>query len=172
MKELKQALAKNIFDFLETYAKIKADYDPEFEDPEDRFNGPDPSEMECAAKLLEKGETPNIPNSSWRSGCYKLDLPSYEIKGEDIHNHLKEEIILFVRRDEKGWKKENVVENPSHEVFVKFEYRGYLVQHVNMPEFGVLSWMFEPLVKQTGQEREWRVGELAVLNAIDEYESE
>ncbi|MDI6975972.1 hypothetical protein [Serratia sp. Se-RSBMAAmG] len=65
--------------------------------------------------------------------------------------------------------KTNVVENPEQDVAVSFEYRGYIVKHVTLKEFGVLNWMFEPLDKIHDGEREWRVSEEMVIEAIDEY---
>lgn len=69
-------------------------------------------------------------------------------------------------------EKVNVEENPDDNVSVRFEYRGYMVQHVTLPEFGVLSWMFEPLDKSSDIEREWRTSEEGVIEAINSYEDE
>lgn len=69
-------------------------------------------------------------------------------------------------------EKINVVENPDNDVSIRFEYRGYMVQHVTLPEFGVLKWMFEPLDKSSDIEREWRTSEELVIEAIDSYEDE
>lgn len=66
----------------------------------------------------------------------------------------------------------NVEKNPDQDVSLRFEYRGYLVQHVTLPEFGVLNWMFEPLDKTSSIEREWRTSEDLVIEAIDGYEDE
>lgn len=68
--------------------------------------------------------------------------------------------------------KTNVETNPEQDVSLRFEYRGYLVQHVTLPEFGVLNWMFEPLNKTSSIEREWRTSEELVIEAINEYEYE
>ena len=69
-------------------------------------------------------------------------------------------------------EKLNIVENPRPDVSVRFEYRGYMVQHVTLPEFGVLNWMFEPLDENYDIEREWRTSEEEAIKAIDSYEDE
>lgn len=96
MKEQALQLAIEIHAFIAKYAKIKADYDPDYEDEEDRFNGPDSSGMEVAAKSLEKGLVPSHPASSWASGCYKMNLDQGE--GFKIHEDLSERINFFVHR--------------------------------------------------------------------------
>ncbi len=74
--------------------------------------------------------------------------------------------------NEEKHKKSNVKTNPDRDISIRFEYRGYLVQHVTLPEFGVLNWMFEPLDKTSSMEREWRTSEELVIEAINEYEYE
>jgi hypothetical protein len=65
-----EELASAIRAFVETHAKTRADYDPEWDEPEERFNGPDPSCMMAAAEALERGETPGPVFSQWGSGCW------------------------------------------------------------------------------------------------------
>lgn len=67
----RKALAIEIRDFLEKHAGIAANYDPEYDDFEDRFSGPDPAMLEMAAIALEKDiEIDFYPHSEWGSGCY------------------------------------------------------------------------------------------------------
>jgi hypothetical protein len=81
-------------------------------------------------------------------------------------------VDLFNKVKFMAHEKINVVENPDNDVSIRFEYRGYMVQHVTLPEFGVLKWMFEPLDKSSDIEREWRTSEELVIEAIDSYEDE
>lgn len=79
-----EALASEIRMFLDLHAKIAANYDPDYDDPEERFNGPDSVMMEMAAISLEKTNSLNFHvNSSWNSGCYKGDN-----QAESWHNEL------------------------------------------------------------------------------------
>lgn len=78
-------LSKEILAFLAKYAKDKADFDPEFEDEEERFNGPDSSMFYAAAKMLQAGRKPCAVLSGWGSGCYKTNVDD---KGFEIHQHL------------------------------------------------------------------------------------
>lgn len=64
-------LADDIREFLDDHAKVRPDYDPEFEEPAERFTSPDASELLAAARIIEKGnELPSMPWSSWGSGGY------------------------------------------------------------------------------------------------------
>lgn len=64
-------LVKEIFDFLDAHAKTAADYDPDFDDVGERFNGPDSSMLFSAASRLMYGVSLIPVQSSWTSGCYK-----------------------------------------------------------------------------------------------------
>lgn len=64
-------LAKEIFQFLKDYAKIAADYDPDFDLEESKFSGPDSSMLFSAAHALDIGAKPDKVFSSMESGCYK-----------------------------------------------------------------------------------------------------
>lgn len=86
-------LSKEIKAFIAKYAKIKADYDPEYEDEEDRFNGPDSAMMELAAKQLEKGEIPIRVHSDWGSGCYNMFLDQ---DGFKVHEDLVSRIYKII----------------------------------------------------------------------------
>jgi hypothetical protein len=71
MNEHSELIAE-IRDFIQKHAGISPNYDPKFDQPEDRFTGPDPSMLEGAAALLEAGkDIPFYVHSEWGSGCYK-----------------------------------------------------------------------------------------------------
>lgn len=78
-------LAARIEAFLDTHAKIAASYDPEFDDPEERFNGPDSAMFEAAAKALRAGQNPPHVRSTYSSGCY---APIADKGAEAEHNEL------------------------------------------------------------------------------------
>jgi hypothetical protein len=63
-------LSERIRAFLEKYAQIRPDYDPEFDDPEDRWTGPDSSLLEYVADSLAAGNVPGGVIVSWESGCF------------------------------------------------------------------------------------------------------
>lgn len=93
MKTEKLQLAKEIKAFVEKYAKIRADFDPEWDEEEDRFNGPDSAMMAAAAEQLENGEKPLRVHSDWHSGCYKTNLDD---KGFAMHQSLVERIYIII----------------------------------------------------------------------------
>lgn len=67
MKEL----SKEIFDFLEQYANISPNYDPNYDSYCERFTSPDASELYAFADYLDSGNIPNfVPNSAWVSCGY------------------------------------------------------------------------------------------------------
>lgn len=83
MKSEMLQLSKEIDAFIAKYAKIKADFDPEFDDEEERFNGPDASMMEAAAKQLADGQIPLRVHSDWGSGCYDTRVDSEGFKAHE-----------------------------------------------------------------------------------------
>lgn len=65
--------SESIFKFLEKFAEIKADHDPEFDDEDEKFASPDASILYAAATILSDGNL--LPQdfslaSSWESGGY------------------------------------------------------------------------------------------------------
>jgi hypothetical protein len=88
-----QQLAEDIFAFLDTYAKTAGDYDPEYDDPGERFNGPDSSMLWAAAQALLQGNEPPQVLSSYGSGCYKW--PNSDGEAE----HIRLLAALSYRRD-------------------------------------------------------------------------
>lgn len=64
-------LAEEIDRFIAQHAKISGAYDPDFDDPSERFNGPDSALLESAAIALRQGQEPPRVHSTWGSGCYR-----------------------------------------------------------------------------------------------------
>lgn len=62
-------LPKLIRGFVIRYAKTSGDYDPGFDPPSARFNGPDPVSLLQAADAIERGEQTQVW-SEFGSGCY------------------------------------------------------------------------------------------------------
>lgn len=86
MSLYKTKLAGEIKEFLYKYAAVSPNYDEQFDEPEERFTGPDPSMMLAAAKILDKGGKPDFyVHSEWGSGCYK---PYSDIAGREWHDAL------------------------------------------------------------------------------------
>ena len=93
MKSEMLQLSKEINAFIAKYAKIKADFDPEFDDEEERFNGPDASMMEAAAKQLADGQIPLRVHSDWGSGCYDTRVDN---EGFKTHEDLVARIYKII----------------------------------------------------------------------------
>lgn len=93
MKSEMLQLSKEIQAFIAKYAKIKADFDPEFDDEEDRFNGPDSTEMDIAAKQLANGQIPRRVRSDWYQGCYDTRVDS---EGFKTHEDLVARIYKII----------------------------------------------------------------------------
>ena len=64
-------IAARIDNFLSTYAKLSANYDPEYDDADERWNGPDSAMLDMASKAIKAGQTPQRVHSDIGSGCYK-----------------------------------------------------------------------------------------------------
>lgn len=89
MSDQKSDLVVEIIDFIEKHANISPSYDPDFDDPEDRFTGPDASLLNQAAIALETGQEYNFVHSDWGSGCYS---PYGDDKARAWHDDLKQRI--------------------------------------------------------------------------------
>jgi hypothetical protein len=63
-------LADEITQFLDKHAVTAANYDPEFDEPGDRFTGPDSGMMFMAAEGLRQDVEFPMPFSEFGSGCY------------------------------------------------------------------------------------------------------
>lgn len=66
-------LVERIKNFLSNHAKIAADYDPDYDEPEARFNGPDSALLHTAMEAIKHGQKPPRLGSTWGSGCYRGD---------------------------------------------------------------------------------------------------
>jgi len=84
-----EELAAKVFSFLDQHAKEAADYDPKYDEPRERFNGPDSSLMFAAAILLAQGLRPMRVHSDYGSGCYR---PWPDATKKIIHDELVREI--------------------------------------------------------------------------------
>jgi hypothetical protein len=85
------ALADEITRFLDKHALIAANYDPEYDEPGDRFNGPDSGMMFAAAEGLRMDVEFPMPHSSFHSGCYTPDNDkSVEAWHAEIKTKLRE----------------------------------------------------------------------------------
>jgi hypothetical protein len=68
-----KALGNLISDFIHKHAVLRADFDAEFDDEEDKFSSPDSANLYLASKsLIENGSLPENYrcDSSWESGGY------------------------------------------------------------------------------------------------------
>lgn len=71
-KTTSKELAEKIFAFLKRCALERADFDPEWDDEEDRYASPDASMMKAAAESLLAGKKPDRVLSGWSmSGAYR-----------------------------------------------------------------------------------------------------
>lgn len=82
------ALSEKIAAFLQQYANIRPDFDPEFDSEDEKFTSPDASILFAAQTILAKGEL--LPNdfhvdSSWGSGGYS---PYTDAKGKQLHDEI------------------------------------------------------------------------------------
>ncbi len=78
-------LANDIMDFVDEYAKINPNYDPEFDEEDGKYTGPDVSMLIYASDLLKRGDKPSGIWSDWGSGCYGRYSDSV---GRDLHDSL------------------------------------------------------------------------------------
>lgn len=78
-------LATRIDNFLATYAKLSANYDPEYDEADERWNGPDSAMLDIASKAIKAGQTPPPVHSDIGSGCYKdYQNPSVQQEHQEI----------------------------------------------------------------------------------------
>jgi hypothetical protein len=83
-------LADEIMRFLEKHANSSASYDPEYDEPGDRYSSPDASELHIAAERLRHGMgVERVPWSSWGSGGY---APYSDNQARAWHDQLVEKI--------------------------------------------------------------------------------
>jgi hypothetical protein len=84
------SLADAIDSFLKEHGGIKADYDPELDEPEERWNSPDASDLEMISKTIRAGRgILHYPHSDWNHGGYR---PGNSADGRAKHDHILSEI--------------------------------------------------------------------------------
>lgn len=94
----KVQLITDIRDFLEEYAKIAANYNPDEDDYNERFNGPDSDSLNAAALQLEmEGYIFHPIYSDYGQGCYKISK-----EGKEIHDSLIERAKVFYSVENKN----------------------------------------------------------------------
>lgn len=84
-------LSEEIMRFLDAHGLSSANYDPEYDEPGDRYSSPDASELHGVAELLSMGERkpPRVPWSSWGSGGYG---PYTDKAAREWHDSIMEKI--------------------------------------------------------------------------------
>ena len=94
MDLLKKILAKDIKDFIDKYAGIRPDFDPEYDEEYEKYTSPDASELlYCSERLEQGGEIERFPWSDYSSGGYKRGAEVLE-----QHQALLERIKPFVKK--------------------------------------------------------------------------
>lgn len=92
-------LSREIFDFIGEFAEIKADFDPDFDDEDEKFASPDASVLFAAATILKSGKA--LPkdfslHSSWESGGYS---PYTSEKGKKQHDEIIIKLSKLIKKD-------------------------------------------------------------------------
>lgn len=85
-------LSARILTFLETHAHLNADFDPEYDDEDDKYGSPDAGNLfTIARQLRDSGKLPSSlkADSSWESGGY---YPYTDKKARAEHDQLIAEI--------------------------------------------------------------------------------
>lgn len=65
-----QELGNIALAFVEKHARIRPDFDPQWDDEDEKWSGPDSAMLQSAAKSLNNGDKPIIVHSDWGSGSY------------------------------------------------------------------------------------------------------
>lgn len=82
-------LSQRIDKFIEEYAGIRPDYDPDYDDDDEKYTSPDASEMLKCSMMLKNNMKPDYCFSQWSSGGY---VPYTSVVGELEHDAIKTEI--------------------------------------------------------------------------------
>jgi len=86
-------LISKITNFLDTHAKLSANYDPEYDDEDDMYNGPDPSMIKATIYYISNNlRIPFSVNSSWGSGCYE---PYNSKTAKSLHDEILDDIKKY-----------------------------------------------------------------------------
>ena len=93
-KIMKKLLAKDIKDFIDKYAGIRPDFNPEYDEECEKYTSPDASELLYASERLAKGELlERFPWSEHGSGGYKMGKDVFE-----EHQALLERVKPFIKK--------------------------------------------------------------------------
>ncbi len=96
MKDEAKKLYDDIKAFVEKYAAISPNFDPEDNEDEDgKYTGPDVYQLLDVCSSIKLNLVPEYPNSSWESGCY---APYTSLKGREEHNILKQRISGYIQK--------------------------------------------------------------------------
>jgi hypothetical protein len=87
-------LSKRIYNFLDKYASIRPDYDPEHDDESEKYTSPDASDLRYCADLLKNEDKPTFIWSEWSSGGYK---PYNSKEGRIEHDSIISEIKKIIK---------------------------------------------------------------------------
>lgn len=89
-------LADEIMRFLDKHANSSASYDPEVDEPGDRYSSPDACELHVAAERLRRGMgIDRSPWSEWGSGGYS---PYSDKAAREWHDRLVEQVAAHIVR--------------------------------------------------------------------------
>lgn len=89
-------LADEIMRFLDKHANSSASYDPETDEPGDRYSSPDACELHVAAERLRRGMgIDRSPWSEWGSGGYS---PYTDKTARAWHDDLVEKVAAQIVR--------------------------------------------------------------------------
>lgn len=86
-------LAKRIYIFLEKYAGIRPDFNPEYDEDYEKYTSPDASMMRYCADMLNEEKKPERCFSEWGSGGYE---PYTSKEGKEEHDYLVKEIYKII----------------------------------------------------------------------------
>ena len=87
-------LASRIYDFLEKYARVKPEFDPIYDEEDDKYTSPDASELRYCANMLQNYLVPDGCRSEWGSGGY---VPYGSKEGREEHDYLVSEIYKVIK---------------------------------------------------------------------------
>lgn len=82
-------LANRIDLFIDKYAGISPNYDPEYDDLDEKYTSPDAYEMLRCSITLKDNKIPHYCHSQWSSGGYK---PYTSIEGRLEHDDIMKEL--------------------------------------------------------------------------------
>lgn len=87
-------LANRIYKFLDKYAGIKADYDPEYDSDDEKYSSPDAAMLRYFADSLMKGNVVDRCWSEWSGGGYK---PYSSREGRNEHDDIMSQVYKMIK---------------------------------------------------------------------------